>query len=43
MKRDKAKFYDNSEEGATTSMVKEAEEESRRLGRWGFLVRRSSV
>lgn len=42
LNRDKAKFYENSKEGATKSMGKEAEEESGRLGRWGT-VRRSSM
>lgn len=42
LNRDNAKFYENSKEGATKSMGKEAEEESGCLGRWGT-VRRSSM
>lgn len=37
------KFYDSSEEAAARSVWKEAEEESRSLGRCGILVRRNSV
>lgn len=43
LNRDNAKFYENSEEGATKSTGMEAERESGSLQRWGTPVRGNSM